>query len=145
MSKDAGQHSDETARYDADLITGPTELVAELSAEERSAVAALPASSALLVVLNGPGLGSRFLLDQDLTQAGRHPEADIFLDDVTVSRRHADFRRSAAGFEVFDLGSMNGTYVDGHAIERHKLSKGDEIQIGKFRLTFFSGSNGSDA
>lgn len=144
MSNDAERHSDETARFDADLVTGPNRVVAELSAEERAAVAALPASSALLVVLNGPSSGSRYLLDQDLTQAGRHPEADIFLDDVTVSRRHAEFLRTPAGFEVRDLGSMNGTYISGHTVDRRVLTSGDEIQIGKFRLTFFSGSNGSE-
>lgn len=144
MSNEAGQNSDETARYDADLVTGPNRVIADLSFEERAAVAALPASSALLVVLNGPGTGSRYLLDQDSSQAGRHPEADIFLDDVTVSRRHAEFVRSPSGFRVRDLGSMNGTYVDGQAIEQHSLANRDEIQIGKFRLTFFSGSNGSE-
>jgi pSer/pThr/pTyr-binding forkhead associated (FHA) protein len=144
LSNEAGQNSDETARYDADLVTGPNRVIADLSFEERAAVAALPASSALLVVLNGPGTSSRYLLDQDSTQAGRHPEADIFLDDVTVSRRHAEFVRTPSGFQVGDLGSMNGTYVDGQAIERRSLANGDEIQIGKFRLTFFSGSNGSE-
>jgi pSer/pThr/pTyr-binding forkhead associated (FHA) protein len=95
-------------------------------------------------VLNGPSSGSRFLLDQDITQAGRHPDADIFLDDVTVSRRHAEIKRSPAGFEVRDLGSMNGTYVGGKSVTSQLLQDGEEIQIGKFRLTYFSGSNGSD-
>ena len=145
MSNEAGHHSDETARFDADLVTGPNRVLADLSDEERAAVSALPATSALLVVLTGPGSGSRFLLDQDVTQAGRHPEADIFLDDVTVSRRHAEIKRTAVGFEVRDLGSMNGTYVGGESITNHRLQNGDEIQIGKFRLTYFSGSNGSDS
>ena len=74
----------------------------KLSAEERAAVEALPAGSALLVAHSGPNAGARFLLDSDVTTAGRHPDADIFLDDVTVSRRHVEFRRTARSFEVVD-------------------------------------------
>ena len=144
MSNEAGHNSDETARFDSDLVAGSGRAIADLSDEERAAVAALPSTSALLVVLNGPSSGSRFLLDQDITQAGRHPDADIFLDDVTVSRRHAEIKRTPAGFEVRDLGSMNGTYVGGHSVISQLLQDGEEIQIGKFRLTYFSGSNGSD-
>ena len=99
----------------------------------------LPAGSALLVVKRGPNAGSRFLLDKDVTTAGRHPESDIFLDDVTVSRRHADFLRTPAGFEVRDVGSLNGTYLNRERIESTSLAGGDEVQIGKFRLVFFSG------
>ena len=99
----------------------------------------LSAGSALLVVKRGPNAGSRFLLDQDEITAGRHPESDIFLDDVTVSRRHAEFRRTAEGFEVADIGSLNGTYVNREPIEVSSLSNGDEVQIGKFRLVFLSG------
>ena len=127
--------NDETARFAADLIsqTSPS-----LSADESAALAALPARSALLIVHRGPGAGSRYLLDQDTTVAGRHPDADIFLDDVTVSRRHAEFRRTEAGFEVVDLGSMNGTYVDGSRVERQPLVNGLEVMVGKFHLTFYS-------
>jgi pSer/pThr/pTyr-binding forkhead associated (FHA) protein len=99
----------------------------------------LSAGSALLVVKRGPNAGSRFQLDRDKITAGRHPESDIFLDDVTVSRRHAEFRRTAEGFEVADIGSLNGTYVNREPIEVSSLSNGDEVQIGKFRLVFLSG------
>jgi hypothetical protein len=99
----------------------------------------LSAGSALLVVKRGPNAGSRFQLDRDKITAGRHPESDIFLDDVTVSRRHAEFRRTAEGFEVADIGSLNGTYVNREPIEVSTLSNGDEVQIGKFRLVFLSG------
>jgi len=95
--------------------------------------------SALLVVKRGPNAGSRFQLDRDKITAGRHPESDIFLDDVTVSRRHAEFRRTADGFEVADIGSLNGTYVNREPIEVSPLTNGDEVQIGKFRLVFLSG------
>ena len=111
----------------------------EEHAEEAAAVEGLPAGSALLVVKRGPNAGSRFLLDKDVTTAGRHPESDIFLDDVTVSRRHAEFRRDAGRFVVRDVGSLNGTYLNRERIDATELTGGDEVQIGKFRLVFFSG------
>lgn len=98
----------------------------------------LPEGAALLVAKRGPNAGARFLLDQDTTTAGRHPEADIFLDDVTVSRRHAEFRRNEGSFEVVDVGSLNGTYVNREPRNSQTLATGDEIQIGKFRLVFIS-------
>jgi pSer/pThr/pTyr-binding forkhead associated (FHA) protein len=99
---------------------------------------ALPPGTALLVVKRGPNAGSRFLLDKDVTTAGRHPESDIFLDDVTVSRRHAEFHREGNGFTVCDVGSLNGTYLNRERIETAPLAGGDEVQIGKFRLVFFT-------
>jgi FHA domain/zinc-ribbon domain len=100
----------------------------------------LPPGTALLVVLRGPNAGSRFLLDDDFTSAGRHPDSDIFLDDVTVSRRHAEFYRQGDGFTVRDVGSLNGTYVNRERIEDAELFGGDEVQIGKFRLLFLTRS-----
>jgi len=114
-----------------------------LSAVDAAAVDALPVGHALLVVQKGPGAGSRFLLDQDQVTAGRHPESAIFLDDVTVSRRHATFRRSEGDFTVEDAGSLNGTYVNRDRIEQVRLSDGDEVQIGKYRLVFFAGHEGA--
>lgn len=111
---------------------------ADLTAEEMDSIAALPSGSALLIVRRGPGAGSRFLLDQDVSVAGRHSEADIFLDDVTVSRRHASFNRAGARFTVSDLGSLNGTYVNGDVVDNASLADGDEVQVGKYRLTFFA-------
>lgn len=110
----------------------------DLSVDEREAVEALPSGAALLVVRRGPDLGARFLLDRDVTIAGRHPAVDIFLDDVTVSRKHAEFRRAGTVFSVTDLGSLNGTYCDGQRIDGELvLSDGMEVQVGKFRFTFF--------
>ncbi len=103
---------------------------------------ALPPGSALLVVKRGPNAGSRFLLDAAVTTAGRHPESDIFLDDVTVSRRHASFVPNGASYEVRDVGSLNGTYLNRERIEAAPLANGDEVQIGKFRLVFLTGSAG---
>jgi pSer/pThr/pTyr-binding forkhead associated (FHA) protein len=121
------------------ISLGGTDL-AESESEEPLADAgtteALPAGTALLLVKRGPNAGSRFLLDSDLTTVGRHPGSDIFLDDVTVSRRHAEFYRHPAGFSVRDVGSLNGTYVNRERIEETDLSDGDEVQVGKFRLTF---------
>ena len=108
-------------------------------ATETAPAEALPPGSALLVVKRGPNAGSRFLLDADVTTAGRHPESDIFLDDVTVSRRHAEFVREGNGFIVRDVGSLNGTYLDRERIEQVGLAGGDEVQIGKYRLVFLAG------
>jgi pSer/pThr/pTyr-binding forkhead associated (FHA) protein len=106
---------------------------------EAATTEALPPGTALLLVKRGPNAGSRFLLDSELTTVGRHPGSDIFLDDVTVSRRHAEFYRHGAGFVVRDVGSLNGTYVNRERIEETSLSDGDEVQVGKFRLTFLAG------
>ncbi len=103
----------------------------------------LPAGFALLVVQRGPNAGSRFLLDKELTTAGRHPDSDIFLDDVTVSRRHAEFTRTEDGFVVSDVGSLNGTYLNRERIERALVRNGDEVQVGKFRLLFFTSLPGA--
>ena len=110
---------------------------------DAAAVDALPAGSALLVVQRGPSAGSRFLLDTELVSAGRHPESEIFLDDVTVSRRHAEFRRGPEGYSVADVGSLNGTYVNRDRIDEVALQGGDEVQIGKYRLVFFSSHAGA--
>ncbi|MFI8007265.1 FHA domain-containing protein [Streptomyces sp. NPDC086010] len=127
--------------YEAEA-TGQT-VLPSLSPEAQAAVDALPAGSALLVVRRGPNSGSRFLLDGDLTTAGRHPQGDIFLDDVTVSRRHVEFHRNPDGsFTVGDVGSLNGTYVNRERIDSVALSNGDEVQIGKYRLVFYASQRG---
>lgn len=107
-----------------------------LSTDEQVAVAELPPGTALLVVQRGPNSGARFLLDAGRTTAGRNPDSDIFLDDVTVSRRHAEFVRTETGFQVRDVGSLNGTYVNRDRVDEVVLSAGDEVQIGKYRLTY---------
>lgn len=116
-----------------------TDADTEFSTEaHQGAVDALTPGSALLVVKRGPNAGSRFLLDRDVTTAGRHPDSDIFLDDVTVSRRHAEFRREGSGYTVHDVGSLNGTYVNRERIDAAPLAGGDEVQIGKFRLVYLN-------
>ena len=86
-----------------------------------------------LVVTRGTNAGSRYVLGA-VTTIGRHPDSDVFLDDVTVSRRHAEIRRGSDGFEILDAGSLNGTYVNGARVERGPLVEADQLQVGKFRL-----------
>ncbi|MGW3945842.1 FHA domain-containing protein [Micrococcus endophyticus] len=100
-------------------------VAADLSAEESDAIRALPAGSALL-------------LDQDVVTVGRHPDADIFLDDVTVSRRHAEFRAEAGGHRLVDMNSLNGTFVNHDRVDDVLLRSGMHVQIGKYRLTYFT-------
>ena len=95
-----------------------------------------PRGVGLLVVKRGSDEGVRFVLEADVTQAGRHPESDIFLDDITVSRRHAEFVTRDQVTTVRDVGSLNGTYVNRERIEEARLSSGDEVQIGKFKLLY---------
>nr|WP_172669760.1 FHA domain-containing protein [Arsenicicoccus sp. oral taxon 190] len=111
-----------------------------LTTQDQATVDALRPGTALLVVLRGPNTGARFLLDADEVSAGRHPDSDIFLDDVTVSRRHAVFVRLGDTFEVRDVGSLNGTYVNRERTDASRLQAGDEVQIGKFRLVFYAPS-----
>lgn len=125
----------QTFGHDADLSFVP--FGSELNEAEVEAIGALPSRAALLIVRSGPTAGARYLLDTDVTTVGRHPEADIFFDDVTVSRRHAEITRDGARFDIVDQRSLNGTYVNGERVDRASLSNGAEVRIGKFRLTFF--------
>lgn len=99
-------------------------------------LAHLQDSDALLVVVSGPDAGAQILLDTDVVTVGRSPNADIFLDDVTVSRKHAEFVRTPAGFTLRDTGSLNGTYVGRQLIDSVELQNGADVQIGKFRMIF---------
>lgn len=96
----------------------------------------LQEADALLVVVSGPDSGSQILLDTDVVTVGRSPNADIFLDDVTVSRKHAEFIRTPSGFTLRDTGSLNGTYVGRQLIDSIELQNGADVQIGKFRMIF---------
>ncbi|MBP2436015.1 pSer/pThr/pTyr-binding forkhead associated (FHA) protein [Microbacterium amylolyticum] len=131
----SGDHT-QTFGQDSDLSFIP--FSGDLSQPELDAIAALPSGAALLLVRSGPNAGARYLLDSDTTSVGRHPEADIFFDDVTVSRRHAEVTRGRVGFEIVDQRSLNGTYVSGERVDRATLRNGDEVRIGKFRVVFFS-------
>ncbi|MFI6865312.1 glycogen accumulation regulator GarA [Nocardia sp. NPDC050406] len=128
-----------TSVFRADFLNEVDAQRTEQTGEQPVGVEGLPAGAALLVVKRGPNAGSRFLLDQPTTSAGRHPDSDIFLDDVTVSRRHAEFRQDDDTFQVVDVGSLNGTYVNREPVDSSELQNGDEVQIGKFRLVFLTG------
>jgi len=116
------------------LDEGTEEAGADAAVEAAAVVRELEVGTALLIGVRGPNQGARFLLDRDVVTVGRHPDSDIFLDDITVSRRHAEFRRDAGRFWVHDVGSLNGTYVDGQRADDRMLATGDEVQIGKFKL-----------
>lgn len=105
-------------------------------------VGELPVETGVLIVRAGAQAGDRFSLDSDTTRLGRHPDSEISLDDITVSRRHVDIHRTADGYMVVDAGSLNGTYVNQERIDRILLRHGDELQVGKFRLVFFERSDG---
>jgi len=142
--RDAAIHRDGEQRHDATQTFGHDSDLsfvpfgAELTEVEQSAIAALPSGAALLLVRSGALAGARYLLDTPVTTIGRHPEADIFFDDVTVSRRHAEIIRSNEnGFEITDQRSLNGTYVNGERVDRSALANGYELRVGKFRLNFF--------
>ena len=126
----------QTFGHDSDLSFVP--FGADLTDVEQAAIAALPSGSALLLVRSGALAGARYLLDTAVTTVGRHPEADIFFDDVTVSRRHAEIIRTGTAFEIVDQRSLNGTYVNGERVDRSELDNGFEVRVGKFRLSFFA-------
>jgi pSer/pThr/pTyr-binding forkhead associated (FHA) protein len=120
----------------ANDTTASIELGALDPAHQPEELPLLEPGTGMLVVVRGPNAGSRFLLDRDITTVGRHPDADIFLDDVTVSRRHAELRRTDEGMLVRDLGSLNGTYVNGERVDERLLVTSEEVQIGRFKLLF---------
>jgi pSer/pThr/pTyr-binding forkhead associated (FHA) protein len=126
-----------------DTVTGSPAPFREPPAPETTALdglEAVPPGAAVLIVKRGPTVGLRFLLQEPVTTAGRHPRSDIFLDDITVSRLHAEFRCHNAEFQIVDTNSLNGTYLNREPVDSATLANGDEIQIGNFRLLFFTGT-----
>lgn len=103
----------------------------------RVEMSSLPKDAAVLIVRSGPQAGERFVLDDPVTHLGRHPDSEIMLDDITVSRRHVAIERTEQGYVVTDEGSLNGTYINQERVDRGQLRHGDELQIGKFRLVLF--------
>lgn len=115
------------------------DLLERADSETLAVLSALPANAAMLVTLNGPGKGGRYLLDAGETQIGRARESGIYLDDVTVSRKHAIVVNELGSISFADLGSLNGSYLNGRSVSSAELKHGDELQIGKFRLHLFIG------
>ena len=113
----------------------------ELDEELGEALAELPQGMGMLVVRRGPNAGSRYVLDAEVTALGRHPDSDVFLDDITVSRRHATVSRVDGGYEVADVGSLNGTYVDHERVDKVALHHLADVQIGRFVLLFLVGGD----
>ena len=141
-----GDQGDSTSTMSLGAIEAAVECEqGEESAADQMGVESLPSNAGLLLVRRGPNAGSRFLLDRDIITVGRHPESDIFLDDVTVSRRHAEFHRHVGRFSVRDVGSLNGTYTNRERIDEIALSSGDEVQIGRFRLAYLGNAAGGVA
>jgi hypothetical protein len=132
-----------TLHDDSGTHTGTMNLEAVLEVIDEYDVdrSQFPAETGLVVVTRGAIAGSRFVLDAPCTTAGRHPESDIFLDDITVSRRHAEILRDDAGtYRVRDVGSLNGTYLNRTRVDEAELTDGDEVQVGMFKLVFFHGT-----
>ena len=96
----------------------------------------------LFVVRHGPDAGSSYRLDRKVTAIGRHPDSDVFLDDITVSRRHVVIEHDDEGYVLRDVGSLNGTYVNRKRVDEARLRYGDEVQIGRYRLSFVVGGKG---
>ncbi len=135
-----------TQREGSEELTGdigtavPAEFDAPATAADTAIEDTLAPGSALLVVKRGPNAGARFALTQSVMSAGRHPESDIYLDDITVSRRHAELRSEGGQFLIVDVGSMNQTYLNREPVDSAVLAHGDEIQIGRVRLVFLTGA-----
>ena len=135
-----GMALDADSGEETTMTFAPVDATGEILDEDVAMALGELHETAMVVVKRGPNAGSKFVLEGEVTRAGRHPDSDIFLDDITVSRRHAEIRRENSGFGLHDIGSLNGTYVNRERVEQAELHAGDEIQIGKFKLVFLSGS-----
>lgn len=118
-------------------------LAIDADGEEAVSLDGLGPDQALLVIKGGPAAGSTVLVDQDVTRVGRATDSDVFLNDITVSRRHVEIQREGERFTVKDVGSLNGTYVNRQRVDAAELSSGDEIQIGKFKVIFYTAPTGA--
>jgi len=127
------------------VVLGPGDANLDLGEDDvRVSLDDVPQGAGVLVVKRGPNAGTRYVLTEALTSVGRHPESDLLLDDVTVSRRHVELRRTAGGYTVRDVGSLNGTYLNRERIDSEvQVQNGDELQVGKFRLMFLTESTDS--
>ncbi|MEO7836265.1 MAG: FHA domain-containing protein [Acidimicrobiales bacterium] len=128
---------------DTTVVFAGTDAALDVRDDELSVnLSELSEGEGMLVVKRGPNAGSTFTLDAEVTRAGRHPDSEIFLDDITVSRRHAEFVRQGPGYAVRDVGSLNGTYLNRERLDEAPLIHGDEVQIGKFKLVFLASGGG---
>jgi len=139
LDDDHGDQVAEVVDQDDVVTTIAIDLDGDGDLELLEDLPALEPGTGLFVIARGPLAGARYVLDRDVTTIGRHPDADLLLDDVTVSREHVRFERDNGDFYVRDAGSLNGTYVNHDRVASHKLHEGDEVHIGKYRLTFYPG------
>lgn len=140
-----GAPLEQPAGEDTTITFTPVEERGEVEEEFSVNLDDIPEGMGMLIVRRGPNSGSRYLLDVEVTRAGRHPDSEIFLDDITVSRRHAEVLRVGDGYSVRDAGSLNGTYVNRDRVDEALIHHGDELQIGKFKLVFLAGAGGGGA
>lgn len=141
----AGDGEDDGPGEDDVITTVSIDLENERERELLGDLPQLAAGTGLFVVVRGPLAGARYVLDQEVTSIGRHPDADLLLDDVTVSRHHAEVRRGDGQLTLVDMGSLNGTYVGSHRVEEHALAMGDQVQIGRFKLVYVAAGDEADA
>ncbi len=123
-------------------LDAPISTTGPLGPVDGTTAGSVAPGTALLIVRRGPSEGTSFVLDVDRTTIGRADDADMVLDDVTVSRRHAELLRTPEGWRLRDVGSLNGTYVNRERIDETTLAGGDEVQIGKYRFVFLVGGRG---
>lgn len=136
MESDEGDAVDEVVEHDDVVTTIAIDLDGDGDLELLEDLPELEAGTGLFVIARGPLAGARYVLDREVTKIGRHPDADLLLDDVTVSRHHAEIRRHGGAMLLVDMGSLNGTYVGSHRVEEHQLAMGDHVQIGRFKLIY---------
>jgi pSer/pThr/pTyr-binding forkhead associated (FHA) protein len=142
VCRHCGHRNDSAARFCSSCgssIEAGTGAPAD-STVEIPVVPEIPPGGAILHVVRGPNAGSTYLIGEGVTSIGRHPDSSVFLDDITVSRRHSEVVREPAGFVVRDVGSLNGTYVNRERVDVSALHDGDEIQVGRFHLVFHVGA-----
>ena len=142
-TSDSNPHAESDARDTAEEATLAQQRVggpAELTPAQRSMAADAPSGVGVLVIERGATAGSRFLLDADSTTIGRHPDSDVLLDDITVSRRHASIARTSECYRIADAGSLNGTYVNNVRVEDISLQPGDQVLIGRFHFVYLVGT-----
>ncbi|HKJ55290.1 MAG TPA: FHA domain-containing protein [Nitriliruptoraceae bacterium] len=136
LDDDHGDEVAEVVDQDDVVTTIAIDLDGDGDLELLEDLPALEPGTGLFVIARGPLAGARYVLDRDVTTIGRHPDADLLLDDVTVSRHHAEVRHHGGIMLLVDMGSLNGTYVGSHRVEEHQLAMGDHVQIGRFKLIY---------
>lgn len=129
------------------MVEGDESTLGHQTVEDRDATAELEAiadlgpGQGLVVVARGPNQGSTYLVEDQPVTVGRHPDSNIFLDDITVSRRHSVIERDGDDVRIRDVGSLNGTYVNHERVDQAVIANGDEIQVGRFVLVYREGED----